>query len=308
MVRLAALAVILVTLLTGCAAPVQETAKTTSPAAFPMQVTDQLGRTVTINKIPERIISLAPSNTEVLFALGLGDKVAGVSDYSDYPQEARTKPSVGAYDKPNIEQVVALNPDLILATDAHQAEVIPALQKLGLTVVALEPHNIEGVLESITLVGKVTGTQQKAGELVASLESRISAVTALTSGLTAEKRPVVFYIVWSNPLMSSGNGTFQADLIEKAGGTNVAANLNGWATISLESVVKANPAVILAGDMAAQGVNYQFIKNEPRLASTDAIRNGVLFSVNSDVTSRPGPRIVDALEEFAKFIHPELFK
>ena len=299
-------------LFAACTAPAKETlpsAKAPSPeATFPIEITDQLGRVVRLEKMPQRIISIAPSNTEILYALGLGDRVVGVDQYSDYPAEAKEKATLGGYSNPNIEKIVALAPDLILAAKIHQTEVIPELGKLGFTVVALAPKTVSQALDSITLVGKITGNQAEANELVAGLSNRIKAVTDKTKNLTAAQRPGVFYVVWYDPLMSSGNDTFQGDLIEKAGGANVARDLVGFKAISLEAVITANPEVIIAGDMSTGGANFQFVNTESRLASTAARKNGHVFMVNSDVASRPAPRIVDALEEFARFIHPELFK
>jgi len=175
-------------------------------------------------------------------------------------------------------------------------------------VVALDPKTVDQVLDAITLVGKITGQQAEATEVVTGLSNRIKAVTDKTASLTSAQRPRVFYVVWYDPLMSSGNGTFQADLIEKAGGTNVAEGINGWANISLEIVVAANPEVMIAGDMSAGGANFQFIDTEPRLADSAARKSGSVFVINSDITSRPEPRLVDGLEQMAKLIHPELFK
>jgi len=330
-----------ISLLAGCAAPAEtpaaspstitqspalETAQTpaatpspvtTPPAAapaapeastFPIEIKDDLGRVVTIKKVPQRIISIAPSNTEILYALGLGDKVVGVDQYSDYPAEAKAKASLGGYSTPSIEKIVSLNPDLILATSIHQPKVIPVLESMNYTVVALDPKTVDEVLGSIALVGKITGKPAEATEVVAGLSNRIKAVTDKTTALPATKKPRVFYVVWYDPLMSSGNGTFQADLIEKAGGANVAQSLSGWATISLETVITANPELMIAGDMSAGGANFQFVNTEPRLKDTSARKNSQIFTVNSDISSRPGPRLVDALEQFAKLIHPELFK
>ena len=273
-----------------------------------MEIKDQLGRTVKIKKAPQRIISIAPSNTEILYALGLGYRIVGLDSFSDYPADAKTKTSVGSYSNPTIEKIVALNPDLILATSIHQAKVIPILESMGFTVVGLDPKTVDEVLDSLTLVGKIAGVSEDADKVTAALRARIKAVTDKTASLAADKKPKIFYVVWYNPLMSSGNGTFQADLIQKAGGTNIAQSLSGWATISLETVIAANPDIMIAGDMSAGGANFAFINTEPRLVNTAARKNNLIFTVNSDVASRPGPRIVDALEQFAKMIHPELFK
>ncbi|MEE8413733.1 MAG: ABC transporter substrate-binding protein [Dehalococcoidales bacterium] len=296
--------VFLLGLVAACAAPAEE-------AEFSLvEITDQLGRTVKLEGIPERIISLAPSNTEILFALGLGDRVVAVTDYCDYPPEAKTKPSIGSYSTPNIEEIVALSPDLILATSIHEGEIIPKLEKAGLTVLALDSLTIDEVLAAITMVGKVTGKGEEASRLTAEMRDRIKAVTDKTRNLAESERPRVFYSVWHDPLMSAGAGTFQADLIQKAGGANIAGELTGWETISLEIVITANPEVMIVGAMtdADADANFLFITNEPRLENTDARRNSLVYAVDANVTSRPGPRIVDALEWFAVLIHPELFQ
>ncbi len=273
------------------------------------EITDQLGRTVKIEKVPERIISLAPSNTEILFALGLGDRVVGVTSYDNYPPEAKTKPSIGGFNTPNTEEVVALSPDLILATQIHQKEIIPALEKKGLIVVALAPKTLDEVLKSITLVGKVTGKDEEASRLIAEMQKRINAVTDKTDKLTETEKPRVFYVTWHDPLMTAGSGTIHDELIVKAGGINVAQGLSGFPDISLETVLEANPQVIIAGVGMGSGEDLplQFVKNEPRLRNVDARISNRMYGVNTDLTGRAGPRIVDALEEFAKSIHPELF-
>ena len=295
----------------GACAPIAE--KPAPPGqsgpAFPLDVTDQMGRQVSIEKIPQRIISLTPSNTEILFALGLADRVVAVSDYSDYPPEAKEKPSIGGH-TPSLEEIIALSPDLILATDIHKEEVIPRLEELGLTVLALVPKTVDGVLDAITLVGEVTRQKEEASMLVAEMQNRIRAVTDKTDGLPEGQRPKVFFAVWHDPLMAPGSGTFQDDLIDKAGGTNIARNLTGWVTISLEAVIAANPEVMIAGvgEVNAEDVILQFIRTEPRLRNTDARRNNRVYGVDTDLVSRPGPRIVDGLEQLARMIHPELFE
>ena len=272
--------------------------------------TDDLGRVVSIDSIPQRIISLAPSNTEILFALGLGDRVVGVTEFCDYPEAAKAKPKIGGFTTVDIERVVALEPDLILAGGIHQNETIPKLESLGLTVFALAPKTVDGVLENITLVGEITGSSQEAARLIASLEARIKAVTDQTDSLSESQRPGVFYILWHAPLMTVGSETRIHELIVKAGGINIAQDLaGGYPTISLEAVILANPQVIIAGSGHGTGADstFQFAKTEPRLKDTDARQNGRIHEIDADLASRPGPRVVDALEIFAKLIHPELF-
>lgn len=295
---------LLLSLLTACPSPPKEA------TSFPIEITDQLGRVVKLDRVPQRIISLAPSNTEILFALGLGDRIVGVTDYCDYPPEAKEKPSIGGFSTPNIEKLVALSPDLILATSIHEGRIIPQLEERGMTVLALAPKTLDEVLEAITLVGETIGKEEKASELVAAMQDRIKAVTDKTDTLPQNQRPRVFYITWHDPLMTAGLGTHHDELIRKAGGTNIAQDLTGYADISLEAVIEANPEVMIAGVGMGTGKDlpFQFVATEPRLRNTDARQNNRLYKIDTDLCSRPGPRIVDALEKFAEFIHPELFK
>lgn len=296
--------VVLLSLFVACAPPADEV------VSFPIEVTDQLGRVVKLEEVPERIISLASGNTEILFALGLGDKVVGVTDFCDYPPEAKEKPSIGGFSTPNIEEVVALEPDLILAASIHKGEVIPALEGKGLTVFALDPKTIDEILESITLIGEITGKEGEASQLVTEMSNRIKAVTDKTDGLSEAQRPRVFYITWHDPLRTAGGDTWHEELIVKAGGINIAHDLTGYATINLETVIDANPQVIITGAGMGTGVDLplQFAKTEERLRNVDARINNRVYAVPTDLSGRPGPRIVDALEQFAESIHPELFE
>jgi len=294
----------LASLFIACVSPAPEVA---SP---PSEITDQLGRVVGLDRIPQRIISLAPSNTEILFALGLVDRVVGVTEYCNYPPEAKDKPSIGGFSTPNIEALVALSPDLILATSIHAKRIIPQLEKRGIAVFALAPQTLAEVLEAITLVGEITGRESEASGLVAEMRNRVKVVTDKMDNLPQEQRPRVFYVTWHDPLKTSGSGTRHDELIQKAGGTNIARDISGHADISLETVIEANPEVIIAGVGMGTGEDlpFQFAKTEPRLRNTDARRNNRVYAVDVDLAGRPGPRIVDALEKFAEFIHPELFK
>ncbi|MFC1861709.1 ABC transporter substrate-binding protein [Chloroflexota bacterium] len=281
-----------------------------SKSPSPTTITDQLGRTVVLDKLPQRIISLAPSNTEILYALGLADRVVAVTDYCNYPLEAEAKPTIGGFSTPNIEEIVAFAPDLILATSIHETKIIPQLEGKGLTVLALNPKTIDTVLEAILLTGRVAGVEKNATKLVGGTRQRIKAVTDRTAGLTPEQRLGAFYIVWHDPLKTAGSGTLQDELIQKAGGTNIAQGLTDYASISLEVVVRDNPEVIIAGvgHGSGQDQSFQYAQTEPRLRHANARRNSRIYAIDSDLTSRPGPRIVEGLEQFAQFIHPELFK
>ncbi|MFC2001774.1 ABC transporter substrate-binding protein [Chloroflexota bacterium] len=298
------ISLILLSLFAACAPPPREI----TPS--PIEVTDQLGRIVKLDKIPQRIISLAPSNTEILFALGLSDSIVAVTDYCDYPPEVEDKSSIGGFSTPNIEEVVAHSPNLILAASIHEDKIIPQLEQKGLTVLALKPKTLDEVLAAITLVGDVTGKEREASELLAKMQGRIKAVTGNTARLTGEQRPRVLYYIWHDPLKVAGSGTLQDELIQKAGGTNIARNLTDYADISLEAVIDANPEVMIASVShgSSRELTFQFIGTEPRLKDTAARQNNRIYMVDGNLVSRAGPRIVDGLETFARFIHPELFK
>ena len=206
--------------------------------------------------------------------------------------------------------MVALSPDLVLATSIHQKQVILNLEQRGITVFALAPKTLDEVLEAITLVGKITGEEKGASKLVAEMRTKIKTVTDKTSSLSEAQKPRVFYITWHDPLMTAGAGTLHDELIQKAGGTNVALDLNGYAGITLEAVIEANPEVIVAGVGMGTGADasLQFALTEPRLRNTDARLHNRVYPIDTDLTGRAGPRIVNALEQFAQYIHPELFK
>ena len=262
---------------------------------------DDLGRQVTIERIPQRIVSLAPSNTEILFALGLGDKVVGVTDWCDYPPEALEKEKVGSYDTPDIEKIVALNPDLVLVAYGTTMDVINNLVGLGLTVFGIESTDLDDLLNDIRTVGEITDTELEAAALTSEMESRIEAVTSETSEL--EERPRVFYIVWHDPLWTAGTETFIHELIEKAGGLNICQNLTGYTTISIEEVVARNPEVIITS-----GWSFEWAQNETLLQGTNASQSGRIYQGDDNLVQRPGPRLVEGLEWFAYFIHPEIFE
>jgi len=275
----------------------------------PIEITDQLGRVVRLEALPKRIISLSPGNTEILFALGLDDRLVAVTDYCNYPPEAEEKASIGGYSTPNIEEIIALSPDLILATSIHEKRIIPQLEEKGLPVLALNPRTLDEVLAAITLAGEVAGKEAEAAALVAEMRGRIKAVTDRTDGLPREQRPRVFFVTWHDPLMTPGSETRHAELIRLAGGINIGQELTGYSEISLEAVISANPEVIIAGVGMGTGKDQtlQFVYTESRLSDTDALRNNRVYAVYTDLAGRPGPRIIDALEQFAQFIHPELF-
>ena len=301
----------LMTSLGGCAPiPEKPVPPDQNESAFPLDVTDQTGREVRIEKMPERIVSLAPGNTEIIYALGLEERLVGVTEFCDYPEAARDKPKMGGFSTIDIEKVVESEPDLILAANIHKDEVIPRLEGLGLTALALAPKTLDEVLEAITLVGECTGEQEEAVQVVVGVENQIKAITNKTKSLAQDKRPKVFYIVWHDPLMTVGPETRIHQLTELAGGANIAHNTNeGYPTMSLEAVIIANPQIIIAGSGMGEGASlpYEFALTEERLGEVDARVNGRVYDINTDLVGRPGPRMVEGLNQLARMIHPEIF-
>jgi cobalamin transport system substrate-binding protein len=277
---------------------------------FPLTVVDDLGRTVEIVKLPERIVSLAPSNTEIVYALGLEDKLVGTTDYDDYPEAAKSKPRVANYTTPNLEKVVSVQPDLILAEEIQEKTALPAMEKLGLTVIVTVDKTLEDILNDIKLVGHVNGKDKAAATLVDSLNTRIQAVVSKTSTLPPEQRVKVLYVIWHDPIWTMGGNTFVNDLIWKAGGVNIFADdFEKARVVSLESIIEKNPQVIIVSGMATTGdLIYNNIKKETRLSGVDAMTNNRIYKISdANLTERPGPRIVDGLEEVARLLHPEIF-
>jgi len=257
----------LLSLLLACAStPAEEPEFPVEASALPLEIVDQAGRSVRIEKIPEKIISLAPGNTEILYALGLEDRLVGVTEYCDYPEAAKEKPKIGGFSTVDIERVVAIQPDLILAANIHKKEVIPRLEGLGFTVLALDPKTLDEVLEAINLIGQFAGKTEAATQLTAEMENRAKAVTDKTSALPEAQRPRVFYILWYDPLTTVASSTRIHDLIVKAGGKNIAGGLSGYPDISLEAVISMNPQVIIAdvGHGTDEDLNYQYTLTEKR--------------------------------------------
>ena len=290
--------------LTACASAATN-APTAAPAAF-ITVTDDAGRQVTLKNLPTRIVSLAPSNTEILYALGLGDRVVGVTEYCDYPPEAKQKPKIGGFANIDLEKVIGLNPDLVLATNIHAEAVVSELQKRGVTVVVIEPKNVDDVLTKIAFVGKLTGKSDNATRLTAQLKNRIDAVT--TTVATVKTKSRVFYEI-DKTLFTPGPGSFIDDMITKAGGLNIAADAkDAYTQLSPEAIIAKDPQVILLGDMNF-GESPESVKARPGWSNISAVKNGRVIPIaDENIVSRPGPRIVEGLELIARALYPELFK
>ncbi|MDY6916751.1 MAG: ABC transporter substrate-binding protein [Chloroflexota bacterium] len=276
---------------------------TPSPTG-PGTITDDVGRTVDIEAVPEHIVSLAPAITEILFALGLGDCVVGVTDHCDYPGEATGKPRVGGYFTTNLETILSQDPDLVLA-DGHDP-VCAQLEDAGATMVVLQPEDIDGILDDIELVGEITAMEEEAATLVADMQGRMDAVAGIAAG--ADK-PTAFYVIdASDPTKpwTAGAGSFVDALIYMAGGENIAHASAEWAQFNLEVLVGTDPDVVIVDASHGEALVPDF-STLTGWKELSAVKNGNVYLIDGNLMSRPGPRIVEGLEELASIIHPELF-
>ncbi len=259
--------------------------------------TDDLGRKVELAKNPERIISLAPSITETLFYLGLGDKIVGVTDFCNYPPEAKRKTSVGWIISPNVEKIISLKPDLVLATaEGNRPEIVSTLERVKINVYVMSPHSIEDILKGIKDVGELTGQAGTAKVKIAELKQRIYAVKKRGEGA---KKARVLYLISTEPLITAGPGSFLHNVIETVGGENIiSSSSNRYPQITMEEIVLRDPEVIIVPPDLLE--NVRSWKN--RWGGISAIENNRIYSIDPDIISRPGPRIVDGLEEIQRII------
>jgi iron complex transport system substrate-binding protein len=314
-IAIASLALVIIVVIAGVVIW-QQSYRTREIIAGPVSIIDDLGRNVTITKYPlGRIVSLAPSCTEILFALGLGEKVVGVDTYSDYPPEVIERVNagnltiVGSFSDISIETVLSLKPDLILATGGVQRTVAESLEGLGLPVVVLYPTGFNGTLADISLAGKATGQIDEAKALVADMQKKAQEIVDKTRDAPRPRVYVEYF--FDGGYWTFGSESYTNELISTAGGVNVFANVtsNIFAT-STEEVVKANPEIIIIskGIMATScGLTPEVIKERPSWSEIYAVQNDQIYVIDESIISRGGPRLIDGLEELAKLIHPELF-
>jgi iron complex transport system substrate-binding protein len=296
------LAAFLALVLAGCGTTAETPTKSTdAAAAFPVTITDDASRTVTVEAAPERIVSLAPANTEMAFALGLGEKVVGVTTYDDYPAEVTSIAKVGDFASPNVEAIAAAKPDLVLATAGVQAEMVAKLEALGATVVVIDPQNLAGVYADIERLGQVTGTAEKGDALVEGMKADVAAVRDAVSG----REPVTAFVeIGQNPLYTVGAGTLIDELLTLAGGTNVVKE-PGYVAYSPEQLIAADPAVYMAtkGSMS----DPTALKTRAGFESLTAVKNDRIVILDDNLVSRPGPRVVEGLKLIAEGLHPDAF-
>lgn len=301
-----ALALVLCALLliVSCS-PKREAGVSQRAAAETREVTDEAGRRVRVPVRPQRIVTLAPNLTEIVYAVGAGNRLVGNTTYCDYPPEAKQVEKIGDTMQPNIERIVALRPQLVLVSTASQLEAFTRqLNEQGIAVYVTDPRSLEDVFRSIRTLGELLNESERAEQLANDLSARASAVEAAVK----TSKPVrVFYQVSAAPLYTIGREAFLTDLIRRAGGFSVTADVPGaFPRYSDEAALATQPeAIILSVDSSMDEGNA---KPAASLAKTPAVTSGRVYGINGDLLSRPGPRLVDGLEQMARALHPEAFK
>jgi iron complex transport system substrate-binding protein len=303
------------------ATPTPEPTTSSSPAPtgttvppFPITLTDDENNTVTLNAYPQRIVSLAPGNTQMVCAVGAVDILKGVTDYDNYPYnftawiEAGNMTSIGNYYDPAIEPIVALNPDLVLAS-LGSSDAANQLRGLGYQVLTLNPPNLNGIMADMLKLGQATGHTADAQAAVDVMQAKITDVTQRVQA--AVNRPLVYHEVWSDPYMSAGKGSFIGELIAMAGGQNIFENATlAYPTVNAEEIISYNPDVIIfptqMGVTSFWG-NYSSVAQRPGWDSINAVVNQRMHTINGDLIDQPGPRQADALLYIAQMLHPEIF-
>jgi iron complex transport system substrate-binding protein len=270
--------------------------------AHPITLNDDLNREIKINKKPKRIVSLAPSITEILFALKLNKEIVGVTNFCNYPKHAKNKEKVGGFTNPSLEKIVSLKPDLVIATYGNPLNLINKLNKLKINTFVINPKNINDVIKNIEVIGKLTGKEKCAKNLTKKLKDKMNKIIKLAKKLKKKK---VFLLLWDKPLTTVGSKTYINDLVDLVGCENIAKNSKlSYPIYSLEKLIIENPDIII---LIGMGENWKHkikkIKNNHIWEKISAVKNNKIYLIDPDLVNRPGPRIVNGLEELFKIIH-----
>lgn len=286
-------------------------AQSTSPggtqASVMHEITDGYNRAVRIPVNPQRIVSLAPSLTETLYALGVQDRLVGDTDYCDYPPDAKKKPKVGGVTNPNLEKIAALHPDLVLMSkEGNMLETVRALDSLGIPNYATDAQTIDQIISSTQKLADVLNVSAAGKALADNLRQRLATLEQKLNGVTPKR---VLFIVWPEPLMSVGKNTFVADALRRAGAISIVDSNQDWPQVSLEEVAHLQPEyLIFAPSHTASGEHdFDFVAHEPGWQILDAVRNR-RFVIASDAIVRTSPRIVSVIEDLARQLHPDVFQ
>ncbi len=291
-------------LLLTCAFPVYS-----EPTSFPLTVRDSTGRSVTVAGPPQSIVSLAPSLTEILFAVGAGNAVTGVTTYCNFPPEVADIEKIGGFSAKtiSIETILSLEPELVFADASRHATIVETLERYEIDVIATNATSIQNTYDVIELVGTAGGRRDEALELVESMRERVGRITAVTDVIPEDERPRVFWEVFDDPLMAAGPSTFIGELIVRAGGINIFSDASeSWPRVSHEELIARNPEVLMSSDSHGEKLTPDHVAERTGWGGLAAVQNGRIYLFNGDIVSRPGPRIVDALEAMFAKLHPEL--
>jgi len=299
---------LILTLGAGCKEKKTSTGETDKEKAvstkYPLIVTDDLGKKTTVKTEPKRIVSLAPANTEMVFALGADKKLVGVTTYCDYPEAAKKIAKIGDFASPNVEKIAALQPEIVLAAGGIQEGIVEKLEKLGAQVLVVDPKNFSQLSSDLQKLGQILNTEEKAKAIIEDIQSQKKMVEEKTRDLPKVK---VFFEIYSQPLMTAGTDTFIDEMITLAGGKNIGSSAGqGFPQFNEEQLVSENPDVYLAVKMS-MGDPADLTKR-PGYANLKAVQDGRVHVVDDNLVTRPGPRLAKGLLEVAKAIHPEAFK
>jgi iron complex transport system substrate-binding protein len=270
-------------------------------------LTDEIGRKVEIPNAPQKVISLAPNITEILFALGLDEEILAVTSFCDYPEAAFLKPKIGGFTNPSIEMIVSLKPDLIIATrDGNRKETIQRLKDLGLPVYVIDPKGFDGVMKTVINVGEVVRRQDEAQRIVTNMRTKKENILALTQSLS---KPKVFFQVGDAPIVTVGKATLANDLIRLAGGRSISEDESAnYPSYTIEAILLKAPEVIIISSMESKRDHLNLVKKWQNWKSIPAVKKNAIYVADSNLVDRPSPRIVEGLEIMVKMIHPEAMR
>jgi iron complex transport system substrate-binding protein len=269
-------------------------------------VMDHTGRKVRVPDDPDRVVSLAPSITEIVYSLDSQQRLVGATQYSDYPAEAGELPSVGSYVYLDLEKIVSLKPDLCIAIkDGNPLRIIRRLEQMGIAVYAVNPRDLDSVMQTISDIGTILGAEQRAAEVVSDMDQRMAEVSKKVDSVS--HRPGVFFQIGVDPIVSAGSNTFINELIQKAGGRNLAGGHPGYPRYSVEDVLALAPEVIIVTSMDRQKVFDRVLHQWRQWEDLPAVADERIHLVDSNLYDRPSPRLVKGLEELVRLIHPQLF-
>jgi iron complex transport system substrate-binding protein len=293
---------IIVGSISGCSSSTSPVEDNPQQVAETIEITDDFGKVITLEKPAEKIVSLAPSQTEILFAIGAGEKVVGVTTADDYPEEVKEIEKVGGFDGWNLEMIIALEPDLVINYGQGSEEDNKRFEEAGIVVASFLPETIDDVMDTIEKIGVLTGNSDKAKEVVADMKSERDEIISKVKDLETKR---VFYEVYNDPLMTAGPGSFIDELINLAGGENIAKDADSpYPQYDVEKLIEKNPEVYLIPDDST--TTLETLKERPGFENIDAIKNSQVYFLDADIVSRAGPRIIEGLKEIAKAIHPEI--